>query len=386
MTATGIRVNAETALRLTAVYSAVRILAETVATLPLIVYRRIENDGKERATDYFLYRLLHDQPNEEQTSVEFREMLQGHLALRGNAYTQIDRKMGRAARLVPLHPDRVEVTRARDGDLLYRVNPDSGSPYTLSRRQGEVMHIRGLSSDGVKGINPIALFREAIGLGLAYEEYSGRLFGNGANINGVLETPQAMSDDALARFRTLWQKNYGGIGNAGKTAILEQGMKWQAIGIAPKDAEFIISRRFQVNEIARIFRVPPHMLADLDRATFSNIEHQSLEFIRDTIRPWLVRWEQALTRDLIPPEDRQEYFVEFLIDGLMRGDLKSRYDSYAIGRNNGWLSANDIRRLENMNPLPPEQGDVYLIPLNMVPAGTASPLSPDKPAAGKNAE
>jgi len=378
MTATGIRVTADTAMRFTAVYAAVRILAETVATLPLIVYRRTENDGKERATDYFLYRLLHDQPNEEQTSVEFREMLQGHLALRGNAYAQIDRKMGQPARLVPLHPDRVEVDRGKNGELLYKVSPDSGSPYNLSQRQGEIMHIRALSSDGVTGLNPIELFREAIGLGLAYEEYSGRLFGNGANINGVLETPQAMSDEALSRFRTLWQQNYGGVGNAGKTAILEQGMKWQAIGIAPKDAEFIISRKFQITEIARIFRVPPHMLADLERATFSNIEHQSLEFIRDTIRPWLVRWEQALTRDLIPPADRDTYFVEFLIDGLMRGDLKSRYDSYAIGRNNGWLSANDIRRLENMNPLPPEQGDVYLIPLNMVQAGTAAPEPADE--------
>lgn len=372
-TATGIRVTADTAMRFTAVYAAVRILAETIATLPLIVYRRTENDGKERATDYFLYRLLHDQPNEEQTSVEFREMLQGHLALRGNAYAQIDRKMGQPARLVPLHPDRVEAERSKNGDLVYRISPDSGSPYLLSQMRGEIMHIRALSSDGVTGLNPIELFREAIGLGLAYEEYSGRLFGNGANINGVLETPQAMSNEALARFRTLWQQNYGGVGNAGKTAILEQGMKWQAIGIAPKDAEFIISRKFQITEIARIFRVPPHMLADLERATFSNIEHQSLEFIRDTIRPWLVRWEQALTRDLIPAEDRDNYFVEFLIDGLMRGDLKSRYDSYAIGRNNGWLSANDIRRLENMNPLPPEQGDVYLIPLNMVQAGTEAP-------------
>ena len=379
-TATGIRVNADTAMRFTAVYAAVRILAETVATLPLIVYRRTENDGKERATDYFLYRLLHDQPNEEQTSVEFREMLQGHLALRGNAFAQIDRRMGLPARLVPLHPDRVDVERGRDGELLYRVRPDSGSPYTLSQRRGEVLHVRALSPDGVTGLNPIELFREAIALGLAYEEYSGRLFGNGANINGVLETPQAMSDEALGRFRKLWQQNYGGVGNAGKTAILEQGMKWQAIGIAPKDAEFIVSRKFQITEIARVFRVPPHMLADLERATFSNIEHQSLEFVRDTIRPWLVRWEQALTRDLIPPEDRGSYFVEFLIDGLMRGDLKSRYDSYAIGHNNGWLSANDIRRLENMNPLPPGQGDVYLIPLNMVPAGTASPAAADDPA------
>ena len=235
------------------------------------------------------------------------------------------------------------------------------------------MHIRGLSSDGVTGLNPIELFRESVALGLAYEEYSARLFGNGANLQGVLETPQAMSDTALKRFREMWQQNYGGLANSGKTAILENGMKWQAIGMRPADAEFIASRKFQVTEIARIFRVPPHMLADLERATFSNIEHQSLEFIRDTIRPWLVRWEQALTRDLIPAEDRDKYFVEFLIDGLMRGDLKSRYDSYAIGRNNGWLSANDIRRLENMNPLPPEQGDVYLIPLNMVQAGTARP-------------
>jgi HK97 family phage portal protein len=382
-TATGIRVNAEAAMRLTAVYSAVRILAETVATLPLLVYRRTENDGKERATDYFLYPLLHDQPNEEQTSVEFREMLQGHLALRGNAYAQIDRKMGRPARLVPLHPDRVEVRREK-GELIYKVNPVNGPAYTLRRSSGEIMHLRGLSSDGVMGLNPIELFRETMGLGLAYEEYSGRLFSNGANINGVLETPQAMSDEALKRFRKLWQENYGGIGNAGKTAILEQGMKWQAIGIAPKDAEFIVSRKFQVTEIARIFRVPPHMLADLERSTFSNIEHQSLEFVRDTIRPWLVRWEQALTRDLIPPEDRGEYFVEFLIEGLLRGDFKTRYDAYAIGRNNGWLSANDIRRMENMNPLPPEQGDVYLIPLNMVPAGSAASMNkePSDAAAG----
>src|SRR5512135_3362365 len=370
-TAAGINVTPDSALRFTAVYGAVRILAETVATLPLIVYRRLPNEGKERATDYFLFRLLHDQPNEEQTRTEFVEMLQGHLALRGNAYAQIDRKMGRPARLVPLHPDRVEVRREK-GELIYKVNPTNGPSYALRRSTGEIMHLRGLSSDGVTGLNPIELFREAMGLGLAYEEYSVRLFSNGANINGVLETPQAMSNEALKRFRKLWQENYGGVGNAGKTAILEQGMKWQAIGIAPKDAEFIVSRKFQVTEIARIFRVPPHMLADLERSTFSNIEHQSLEFVRDTIRPWLVRWEQALTRDLIPPEDRSEYFVEFLIDGLMRGDLKSRYDSYAIGRNNGWLSANDIRRLENMNPLPPEQGDVYLIPLNMIPAGTAA--------------
>ena len=376
MTSTGIRVNADNAMRLTAVYSAVRILAETIATLPLIVYRRTDNDGKERATDYFLYPLLHDQPNEEQTSVEFREMLQGHLALRGNAYAQIDRKMGRPARLVPLHPDRVEVRREK-GELVYKVNPANGPAYILRRSAGEIMHLRGLSSDGVTGLNPIELFREAMGLGLAYEEYSGRLFSNGANINGVLETPQAMSDEALKRFRKLWQESYGGVGNAGKTAILEQGMKWQAIGIAPKDAEFIVSRKFQVTEIARIFRVPPHMLADLERSTFSNIEHQSLEFVRDTIRPWLVRWEQALTRDLIPPEDRNEYFVEFLIEGLLRGDFKTRYDAYAIGRNNGWLSANDIRRMENMNPLPPEQGDVYLIPLNMVPAGSSAATEED---------
>ncbi len=378
MTAAGMRVNPDTAMRFTAVYGAVRILAETVATLPLIVYRRLPNEGKERATDYFLYRLLHDQPNEEQTRTEFVEMLQGHLALRGNAYAQIDRKAGQPARLVPLHPDRVEVERDRTGGLVYKVTPDFGGQYQLRRQAGEVMHIRGLSSDGVTGLNPIELFRESVALGLAYEEYSARLFGNGANLQGVLETPQAMSDTALKRFREMWQQNYGGLANSGKTAILENGMKWQAIGMRPADAEFIASRKFQVTEIARIFRVPPHMLADLERATFSNIEHQSLEFIRDTIRPWLVRWEQALTRDLIPAEDRDKYFVEFLIDGLMRGDLKSRYDSYAIGRNNGWLSANDIRRLENMNPLPPEQGDVYLIPLNMVQSGSAAKTTGEK--------
>jgi HK97 family phage portal protein len=205
MTSAGIRVTADTAMRFTAVYGAVRILAETIATLPLIVYRRLPNEGKERATDYFLYRLLHDQPNEEQTRTEFVEMLQGHLALRGNAYAQIDRKMGRPGRLVPLHPDRVEVERGGDGGLVYKVMPDSGSPYYLRQRNGDIMHIRGLSSDVVTGLNPIELFREAVALGLAYEEYSARLFGNGANLQGVLETPQAMSDTALKRFREIWQ-------------------------------------------------------------------------------------------------------------------------------------------------------------------------------------
>ena len=332
----------------------------------------LENDGKERATDYFLYRLLHDQPNEEQTSVEFREMLQGHLALRGNAYAQIDRKMGKPARLVPLHPDRVEVARERTGifstgSIRIReartAEPAAGRDHAhprafLGRGQGDQPD-RALprgdgARPGLRGVQraPVRQRRE---------HQRGARNAPGDERRGALAVPDALAEE-LRR-----------VGNAGKTAILEQGMKWQAIGIAPKDAEFIVSRKFQVTEIARIFRVPPHMLADLERATFSNIEHQSLEFIRDTIRPWLVRWEQALTRDLIPPEDRDTYFVEFLIDGLMRGDLKSRYDSYAIGRNNGWLSANDIRRLENMNPLPPEQGDVYLIPLNMMPAGTASP-------------
>lgn len=374
--AAGIAVNEHTAMTYTAVFACVRILAESVASLPLIVYRRLANGGKERAVDHPLYGLLHDLPNNENTSMELREMLQGHLALWGNAFCE--KEFNNAGQVIGLWPLRPDITRVRrvNRRLIYEVAMDNGQIRTLSAEQ--VVHIRALSHDGVVGYSPIAQAREAIGLGLATEKFGAAFFGNGARPGGVLEYPGVLKDTARKNLIDSWEQMHRGSDNAHRIAILEEGMKYSAIGVPPEDAQFLESRKFQVTEIARIFRIPPHMLADLDRATFSNIEHLSLDFVIHTLRPWLVRWEQAINRDLFTPAERQQYFVEHLVEGLLRGDIQSRYQAYATGRQNGWLSANDIRTLENMNPV--DGGDVYLVPLNMIPTRQVSGGMSSEPA------
>jgi hypothetical protein len=242
-----------------------------------------------------------------------------------------------------------------------------------------VWHLRGLSSDGLVGLSPIQLMRQAIGLGMATEEFGARFFGNDARPGGVLQHPGVLGNEAFERLQSSWETRHGGLSNSHRVAILEEGMQYSQIGIPPEDAQFLETRKFQVTEIARAFRVPPHMLADLERATFSNIEHQSIEFVVHSIRPWLVRWEQSIQQQLMLDRDRQKYFAEFVVDGLLRGDTVSRYQAYATGRQNGWLSANDIRTLENMNPV--DGGDIYLVPLNMVPADMAGEtMNQDAPA------
>lgn len=377
--ASGVQVTPDTAMRSTAVYGSVRILAETVASLPLFLYKRI-GKAKEKAPEHPLYSLLHDLPNPEMTSFELREMLMGHLALRGNAYCYLVRDdFGiQVKEIWPLRPDRIEIIRSDDQRLVYIYRLPNGESRVL--REEDVWHIRGFGNDGVKGMSPISFAREAIGLSLATEEFGARFFGNGSQLGGVLQTEGQLSREAQERLKEQWEKLHTGLSNAHRVAILEEGLKWQQVGIAPEDGQFLETRKFQVAEIARIFRVPPHMLADLDRATFSNIEHQSIEFVVHTIRPWLVRWEQSIKRDLLLPSERDTYFAEFLVDGLLRGDIKSRYEAYAVGRQNGWLSANDIRQMENMNPLPDGQGEQYLIPLNMIPADQVTSQSSEEDA------
>ncbi len=375
----GVTVNEKTALRSTAVYAAVRILAESVASLPLIVYRRLPGGGKERAVDHPLYSVLHDQANEEMSAFTLRETLMGHLATWGNAYSYIEwDRGGRVRGLWPLRPDRTRPEREKTtGRIVYRVAREDGSWETL--RPEEILHIPGLGFDGLIGYSPIRMAREAVGLALATEEFGARFFGNGANMSGVLEHPGKLSEQAQNNLKKSWEEKYGGLGNAHRPAILEEGMKYNRIGIPPEDAQFLETRKFQVTEIARLYRIPPHMLADLERATFSNIEHQSIEFVVHTLRPWLVRWEQAINMRLLGADERRTYFVEHLVDGLLRGDIKSRYEAYAVGRQNGWLSADDIRELENQNPLPDGQGKVYLVPLNMVPADQVGKEPPPEP-------
>ena len=365
-TESGLRIDEATALKYAAVWACVRVLAESVASLPLPLYKRLPR-GKERLTGHPLYTLLHDQPNPEMTSFVFRETMMSHAVTWGNAYAEIERdRAGRPIALWPLLPDRTWPER-KNKVLRYvtRVNNTAEVPL----RPDQVFHIPGLSWNGLKGYSPIAIHREAIGLGMATEQFGSKFFGSGARPSGVIEYPgKFATDDDRTNFRKQWQNAYGGLTNAQRTAVLEQGMKWSAISIPPDDAQFLETRVHQLREVARIFRVQPHLIGDLENATFSNIEHQSLEFVTHTLRPWLVRWEQAITQRLVMPSERSEVFAEFVIDGLLRGDIAARYSAYQVGRQNGWLSANDVRELENMNPLPGDQGDIFMVPLNMVPA------------------
>ena len=231
-------------------------------------------------------------------------------------------------------------------------------------------HIPGLGFDGLVGYSPIAMAKNAIGMAIACEEYGAKFFANGAAPGGVLEHPGTIKDPQ--RVRESWQSTFGGSGNANKIAVLEEGMKYTPIGISPEQAQFLETRKFQINEIARIFRVPPHMVGDLEKSSFSNIEQQSLEFVKYTLEPWLVRWEQSIQRILLSPEEKKSYFAKFNVEGLLRGDYASRMTGYATARQNGWMSANDIRELENMDRIPAEEGgDLYLINGNMLPLGNA---------------
>ncbi len=358
-TASGKTVNERTAMQTTAVYACVRILAETIASLPLNVYRSTDN-GKEKAIDHQLYYLLHDEPNPEMTSFVFRETLMSHLLLWGNAYAQIIRDgRGRILALYPLLPDRMTVDRTTDGQLYFEYRKDTG--YVILRPE-DILHIPGLGFDGLVGYSPIAMAKNAIGMAIATEEYGGKFFANGASPGGVLEHPGVVKDPA--RIRESWNTVYQGSGNAHRIAVLEEGMKFQPIGIPPEQAQFLETRKFQTEEICRIFRVPPHLVANLDKATFSNIEHQSISFVVHTIRPWLVRLEQGMNKALLTPSEKGQYFVGFVVDGLLRGDYASRMQGYAIGIQNGFLSPNDVRTLENMNTI--EHGDIYAMNGNML--------------------
>lgn len=359
--ATGETVNGQTAITVPAVWECVRILAEDVASLPLHIYERTDN-GKVKAPKHPLYQLLHTRPNPEISSMVFRETMQAHLALFGNAYAEVEvNAAGRPVALWPITPDRVTPRRVRAGEIVYDVEVD-GREIALSN----VLHIPGLSFDGMLGYSPITVAREAVGLALATQKFGARLFGNGARPGGVLEHPGRISTEAAKNLKRSWEDAHGGLSNAHRVAILEEGLKWSAISVPPEDAQFLETRQFQVRDIARIFRIPPHMLGDMEGgASYSSIEQQALAYLKHTLRPWLVRWEQAINWTLFTEGERGRYFAEHSVDGLLRGDISSRYSAYNIGRNGGWLSVNDIRELENMNPLEEKAGGTYLVPLNM---------------------
>lgn len=368
----GKNVTERSAMQMTAVYSCVRILAEAVAGLPLHLYKYTAGGGKEKAIDHPLYRLLHDEPNPEMSSFVFRETLMTHLLLWGNAYAQVIRNgKNDVVALYPLMPNKMSVGRDENGHLYYTYYRDSdeaikNKEFAVTLQPSDVLHIPGLGFDGLVDYSPIAMAKNAIGMAIACEEYGAKFFANGAMPGGVLEHPGAIKDPQ--RVRESWQAAFGGSSNSNKVAVLEEGMKYTPISISPEQAQFLETRKFQINEIARIFRIPPHMVGDLEKSSFSNIEQQSLEFVKYTLDPWVIRWEQSIMRALLSDTEKKDYFVKFNLEGLLRGDYQSRMNGYAIGRQNGWMSANDIRELENLDRIPAEEGgDLYLINGNMLP-------------------
>lgn len=360
----GKNVSERSAMQMTAVYACVRILSEAVACLPVHLYKYNDAGGKEKASEHPLYHLLHDEPNPEMTSFIFRETLMTHLLLWGNAYAQVIRNgKGEVIALYPLMPNKMSVDRDEQGQLYYTYQRSTDEAATMEGstvvlRPSDVLHIPGLGFDGLVGYSPIAMAKNAIGLAIATEEYGAKLFANGAAPSGVLEHPGTIKDPA--RVREAWMSQFGGSANSGKVAVLEEGMKYTPISISPEQAQFLETRKFQINEIARIFRVPPHMVGDLEKSSFSNIEQQSLEFVKYTLDPWVIRWEQSLARALLSEDEKKEYFFKFNVEGLLRGDYASRMTGYSTARQNGWMSANDIRELENLDRIPAEEGgDLY---------------------------
>jgi len=367
----GTVVNEMTAMQTAAVYSCVRVISEAVAALPLHVYR-YENNSTIMTPEHHLYNILHHAPNPEMTSFIFRETLMSHLLIYGNAFAQIIRdSAGRVTALYPLLPNKMDVWRGESGEIYYTYWRDTDENNSgektgdVTLRNDQVLHIRGLSFNGLVGYSPIALAKNAVGMAIATENYGAGFFANGSNPGGVIETPATVKKPE--KLRDSWELLYKGSQNSGKIAILEEGLTFHAISVPPEQAQFLETRKFQINEIARIFRVPPHMIGDLEKSSFSNIEQMSLEFVKYCLNPWINRWEQAMWQSLILPSERTTYFIKFNLDGLLRGDYETRQKGYAIGIQNGYLSPNDVRKLENMNEIPEERGGFnYMVNGNMV--------------------
>lgn len=354
----GVSVDTNTAMRHATVYACVRILSEGIAQLPCVLYSR-DGRSKNRATDNPLYTVLHDQPNSWQTAFEYWENVIAHLLLRGNHYSFKNVVSGSVRELIPFHPDRVETKQRDDLSLVYQVTDARGSQRIYE--QPEIFHIRALGSNGFTGTSPIAQSRESIGMAIAAEAYGAKLFANRAVPGLVLRHPATLDDTAYKRLQEHLDSTTGGP-NVHKTFILEEGMSAEKIGLTPEDAQFLQTRVHQRREIAAIFRVPPYKLGDVEQQPRANVEQLSLEFLTDTLLPWARRIEQAISRDLIGIGDRS-LFAEFLVDGILRGDIKSRYDAYKTAIMYGIMSPNEVRERENLNPR--EGGDEFFVPLNL---------------------
>lgn len=362
----GIRMSPEFARSVTAVYACVRVIAETMSTLPLLTYAYLKGGGKKRATEYYLYNVLRRAPNRWQTIVEFLEMIFGHAALRGNAYAEIvPGRRGAVGSLIPIHPDRVTVRISnRDGLPIYKVRrfPDGR---TITILADNMFHFKGLTDNGFTGIIPFRVAEGAIILAKQTERHGSSLFSNKPVVGGVLEHPDQIGPEAVATLRESLADMYSGAGGNHKPLVLEEGMKWNQLSLTPEDSQFLATRKLQVIEICRAFRVDPTLIQDFEGAKYNTVEQQALNFTMHTVRPWAVRFEEAVGRSLITDGDK--YFVEFLLDALLRGDIKSRTQSLSKQFTNGAITLDEWREIENRNPLPDGLGKRHYIPVNLQP-------------------
>lgn len=362
---TGKNVTDQTAMQVSAVWACVRILSETIGSLPLHVYQRDERTGNATKVDHQLGSVLAMAPNADMTAVEFREAMVTNLALRGNAYAEVERNgKGAVVSLYPLSAALVEPKRRDDGRIVYEVK-DGAKPRVLT--QSQVWHVKGFGADGLVGLSPVAYARQSLGMSLAAEEFQARFFANGANPSWIISIPQWLEKDQREVARRNIEKIWQGLDNAHRAAILEGGMTATAATMPLEDAQFMQLRGFSIQEICRIYRIPPHMVADLSRSTNNNIEHQGLEFVQFTLAPYLVRFEASAARWLMTPEERSRYFLRFNVDALLRADAAGRAALYSSAVQNGWMSRNEVRALENRNTVAEEGMDDFTAQSNLLP-------------------
>jgi HK97 family phage portal protein len=344
-TSAGIHINESVALGIPAVFACVRVLSEAIASLPLITYERFSNGDRERAKDFSLYRILHDEPNPLMTSFELRELLVGHLCLRGNAYCFIERQEGEVVALWPLHPDKVTV-EVVGRELVYKhQNDGTERVYPMT----DISHIRGMSSDGIIGYSPLSLLRDTFGYSKAVQEYSSSYFKNDASPGGILSIPSTLNDISMSKLRESWAAGHSGKGKHHRVAIMDSGMKWESIGVSPQDSQLIESQKFSVVEIARCFRVPLNLIQDHERSTYSNVIEQNRSFLVHCLQPWLTRIEQSLMKSVLTETEKEKYFIEHLTQDFLRADTKTRFESYKVAIDAGFLTVDEVRQLENMN-------------------------------------
>lgn len=369
----GITINEDAVMRLSAAWACTRVIADPVGFLPLHLYQR-QDAGRAKASSHSLYRLLHDSPNGIMTATTFRQSLQAQVLNWGNAYAQIVRRSGgdEIVSLWPIHP--ASVTPKFDGTAItYDVAQRTGQTKTYQAK--DIFHLAGLGSDGISGHSVITMARDTFGLSLAADKYGSTFFANGGRVPYLLKVAQKFaSDEKFSEFSERWKKAYRSADAFHNVPILEGGIEYQQIGIKPEDAQLLLTRQFQIPEICRWYKVQPHLVADLSRSTNNNIEHQGLEFVQQTLGYWLKVWEQAIWLRLLSEREQERYYAEFSIDYLLRGDFQSRMAGYATALQNGWMNRNEVRSLENMNPIE-DGGDIYTIQLNMQSLPGQTPTS-----------